>query len=206
MPSRTFTKKGKLNAAARQALNATASSRILEKTAMGKNEDTCFARITKMLGMGHAVVRISSGDSTKELPVRIPPKFGRRGATPITLNSVVSIFVGKDYDPLVKSLNTEHFDIIAIFTDRQARDMVLGDTIPSWMLRSVDEISSGIKVAIVEDEGFEWDATPEGEDALTGSQALTKAQLREAKKTAGKAILEAHRSKVDEDDFDVDDI
>ena len=203
MPSRTFTKKGKLNAAARQEINATASNRIIEKTASGENCGIAFARITKMLGMGRATCRITCGDATRELQVRIPPKFGRPGATPITANSVVGIFVGKDFDPTEKTFHTEHYDVSAIFTPRQIRELAQARTIPTWMLKSVDEIANGVTVATVDEEaGFEWAADSDSEDTLTETHALTRTQLRDAKKAADKPkTVRPSTVEEDEDDF-----
>ena len=189
MPSkRNATKKGRLNGNACKELNTNASSKAVERTILGTNEDTVFGRVTRMLGFGHMRVLVQGSAGTRELSVRIPKgKFGKRGATPITTNSVVSIFVGKDFDASAKVYGAEHFDVTAIMDDRQVRDLVSRRCLPSWMLKSVDEITSGVPTT-TEEEGFEWEVTEEV------GNAMTKKELREAKKTQGKQEADAEES------------
>ena len=162
----------------------TAATKVLERTVVGTNEDTVFGRITKMWGNGHCRAIIQWNDVRAELnKVRIPKnRLGKKGSTPITLNSVVAIFVGKDFD--VSNLKEgDQFDISAVLDARQARTLVKEELAPGWFLKSADEIASGVSIGPVsKDEGWEWDTSDDSAEEETGD-ALTKKQLREAKKS-----------------------
>jgi hypothetical protein len=132
---------------------------MVERAIVGTSEDTVFARVIRMLGFGQVRAIISTRAGTRELTVRIPHnKFGKRGATPITTNTIITIFVGKDFDPMEKCRG-EHFDLTAILNDRQAHELVQRRCIPSWMLKNCDEILNGVSRQEVEEEGFEWDVS-----------------------------------------------
>ena len=185
MPKRNATKKGRLNGAACKELNMNAANKVLDRTVVGTNEDTVFGRITKMWGNGHCRAIIQWNDVRAELnKVRIPKnRLGKKGSTPITLSSVVAIFVGRDFD--VSNLKEgDQFDISAVLDTRQARALVKQELAPGWFLKSADEIASGVSMGPVsKDEGWEWDTTEDsGEDEVTGN-AVTKKQLRELKKS-----------------------
>ena len=193
MPSkRGFTKKGRLSGSACKELNSIAASKVVERSIVGTNEDTAFARVVRMMGFGHArvIVQVSSG--TKELLARIPKnKFGKKGSTPITTNSVVTIFVGKDFDPSSMSQG-DHFDITSILDDRQLRDLIAKQIVPSWMLKSVEDIANGIGlIKVTEDDGFDWENSDSETDEITSGAALTRKQLRAAKKTKLKKLEDA---------------
>lgn len=178
---RNHSKKGRLSGTACKELNANASSKMIERTVVGTNNDTVFARVTRMLGFGHVRVLIPTTNGTREMDARIPHnKFGKRGATPITMSSVVAIFVGADFDPTIKARGTEHFDITAILSDRQVRELVLNKFIPSWMLKTADEITSGSLEQVDEEEGFDWDIS----EMDHTPNAMTKSELRAKNKAA----------------------
>jgi hypothetical protein len=162
-----------------------AANKVLDRTVVGTNEDTVFGRITKMWGNGHCRAIIQWNDVRAELnKVRIPKnRLGKKGSTPITLSSVVAIFVGRDFD--VNNLKEgDQFDISAVLDTRQARALVKQELAPGWFLKSADEIASGVSMGPVsKDEGWEWDTTEDSdEDEVTGD-AVTKKQLRELKKS-----------------------
>jgi len=176
----------------------TAANKVLDRTVVGTNEDTVFGRITKMWGNGHCRAIIQWNDVRAELnKVRIPKnRLGKKGSTPITLSSVVAIFVGKDFD--VSNLKEgDQFDIMAVLDTRQARSLVKQELAPGWFLKSADEIASGVSIGPVsKDEGWEWDTSDDSaeEEDVTGD-ALTKKQLRELKKSK---THEAPRVEVEE--------
>jgi len=148
-------KKGRLSGTARKEINFTASSEAVAEA--GTNAEIAFARVTRMMGMGHVNVLIPTSHGTRELTARIPNKFGKRGATPITINSVVSIFVGSEFDPNVKTRSTEHFDITSILSDKQTYELFKRGCVPEWMLKSPDEVASGVVHEEETGEGFEFD-------------------------------------------------
>ena len=228
MPSRHATKKGKLNGAARKELNLSVSTAVIEKTVLGTNEDTVFGRVTKMWGNGHCQVLAVHGKIRVQLhKVRIPKnRLGKKGSTPITLNSVVSIFVGREFEP-TKVRDADAFDITAVLDDKQVRTLIKSSLAPAWFLKTADEISSTEEVTAVEEEGFEWDTSADeasGDDAVVEfaaqaalsrlqkgrdaghlGDALTKKQLREVKKitakaSAGKKLTSETSRPVDEDE------
>jgi hypothetical protein len=234
MPSRHATKKGKLNGVARKELNLSASTSLVEKTVLGTNEDTVFGRVTKMWGNGHCQVLAVHGKIRVQLhKVRIPKnRLGKKGSTPITLNSVVSIFVGREFEP-TKVRDADAFDITAVLDDKQVRTLIKSSLAPSWFLKTADEISSTEEAtAVEEEEGFEWDTSADeasGDDAVVEfaaqaalsrlqkgrdaghlGDALTKKQLREVKKITAKASagkkLVSETSRPVDDESDDDDV
>jgi len=195
MPNRNHTKKGRLSGTVCKELNNCAAAKMVERAIVGTSEDTAFARVIRMLGFGQVRAIIPSRVGTREVTVRIPHnKFGKRGATPITTNTIVAIFVGKDFDPMEKCRG-EHFDLTAILNDRQAHELVQRRCLPSWMLKSCDEILNGVSRQEIEEEGFEWDVS---EMPLSGSSNEESESESESKKERT-----APSSKVEED-FDID--
>ena len=198
MPSRHATKKGRMNGTACKLNNLSRSSADVERAVMGTNEDTVFGRVTKMWGNGHCqVLAYVDGARVQLHKVRIPKtRLGKKGATPITLNSTVTIFVGKSFEA-AKVRDTDAFDINALLDDKQVRALVKQQLAPSWFLKSADEITSTEPTTAVEEEGFDWDTSADesvasAEDVATltmakdASEAMTKKQLREIKKAADK--------------------
>jgi hypothetical protein len=157
-------KKGRLAGGARKEINSSRASDAVftammtdkERESKGMIIDFIFARVTKMVGGNHVRVAIESKRGPREINARIPNIFGRRGATPITTRTIVSLYTGAEFDPDTKSVDTaiEHFDITSILTDRQANDLVKAKLIPNWMMASDAEDT---KLGKSEEVGFEWD-------------------------------------------------
>ena len=208
MPSRHATKKGKLNGASRKLINLSRSNADIDRAVLGTNEDTVFGRVTKMWGNGHCqVLAFCNGARVQLHKVRIPKnRLGKKGSTPITLSSTVSIFVGKTFEA-AKVLDTDQFDITAVLDEKQVRQLMKQQLVPTWFLKSADEINSTEPSAVVEEEGFVWDTSDDevaedasveiavqaalaqkgkGKDIGHMGDALTKKQLREVKKTMEK--------------------
>ena len=220
MPSkRNATKKGRLNGATCKELNMNASKAVVERTIVGTNEDTVFGRITKMWGNGHCRALVQWNGVKAELnKVRIPKnRLGKKGSTPINMSSVVSIFVGKDFDAS-NLRDTDQFDITSIIDDKQVLYMIKQELVPTWFMKTADELSSGLVLGPVgDDEAWEWDdssdETLDGAQSslkggLSSSVALTKKQLREVKKAANKITSKtttANVPAVETDDSDDED-
>jgi hypothetical protein len=154
-------KKGRLAGGARKEINSSRASDAVfiammtdtEREAKKKRIDFIFARVTKMVGGNHVRVAIESKRGPREINARIPNIFGRRGATPITTRTIVSLYTGVAFDS-DKSDSSEHFDITSILTDRQATELVKAKLIPDWMMASDAEAT---KAGKPDEDGFEWD-------------------------------------------------
>ena len=162
MPSRHATSKGKLNATARKELNMAASNAAVERAVVGTNEDTVFGRVTKMWGNGHCQVLAHSATGRVQLhKVRIPRnRLGKKGSTPITMSSVVAIFVGKDFEAS-KVRDTDQFDITTVLDDKQVRSLVKQHLAPSWFMKSADDIALAGESIKCEEDAWEWDTSDE---------------------------------------------
>lgn len=172
-------KKGRLSGSARKEINgkrtddavAVALMSEAERARKGKVLDFVFGRITKHTGANHVRASIATKRGQRELIVRIPNMFTRRGATPITTRSVVTIYVGDEFDPDVRSESgTEHFDLTSVLTERQSNELKKAGIIPDWMM-GVDTDGSG---TIAEEVGFEWDdsaSVEDGEEPAAGGGA-----------------------------------
>ena len=140
--------KKKISGAARKDINQRRAADLVKTV----SADTAFGRVTKLLGFNHIMVAIQAKSGPKEIRVRIPKLFTKKGATPITTREVVAIYVGTEFNPEeVKS--TDQFDITAILTVKQANDLVLTGDIPRWMVH--EEVVSGNVKA--ENEGMGWE-------------------------------------------------
>ena len=193
-----------------------ASKAVVERTIVGTNEDTVFGRITKMWGNGHCRALVQWNGVKAELnKVRIPKnRLGKKGSTPINMSSVVSIFVGKDFDAS-NLRDTDQFDITSIIDDKQVLYMIKQELVPAWFMKTADELSSGLVLGPVgDDEAWEWDdssdETMDGAQSggLSSSVALTKKQLREVKKAANKIASKtatANVAALETDDSDDED-
>lgn len=205
---RNSSKKGRLSGTARKELNMTASHAVVDKAVVGTNEDTVFGRITKIWGNGHCEALVQHGGVRVTLhKVRIPKnRLGKKGSTPINTSTVVSIFVGKDFNA-AQVRAADQFDITSILDDKQVRMLVKEKVAPSWFMKTVDELASGVGMgAVAEEEAWEWDASddaassseeeavaaaalariPGGKAVVGLGDALTKKQLREVKKAVTK--------------------
>jgi hypothetical protein len=157
-------KKGRMSGAARKEMNRKASSDAVEGRMIG----ITFARVTRMVGENHIRVAIPCKTGYKEFMARIPNKFGKKGSTPLTTNSIVSIFVGEQFDPNDTIPENTHFDVTSILDDKQAYQLVKDGTIPSWMQKSPDEISSGvIKSDATAGDGYEFEYSGGKENTVT---------------------------------------
>ena len=156
-------------------------------------EGQVFARITKIVGSGHVKATIDSKRGPKEILVRIPNLLGRRGATPLNLSSVVSVYVGTEFDGSEAIKASDHFDITSILEQKQAYDLQKCGLIPSWMVQDVDKATAGAK----EETGFEFDySEKKGDEEDEESSASDDAPGFSRK---------AAREDVDKD-IDIDDI
>jgi hypothetical protein len=177
-----------MSGAARKEMNRKASNDAVE----GRMSGIAFARVTRMVGENHIRVAIPCKTGYKEFLARIPNKFGKKGSTPLTSNSVVSIYVGEEFDADEKIPENTHFDVTSILDDKQTYQLVKDGSLPAWMMKSPDEISSGIlKADATEGDGYEF-------DYLEGKK-------KEGEKDDEEENTVVH-TKPNEDELDVDDI
>ena len=178
--------KGRVTGAKRQELNENRSSKILDT----ESKEHSFARVVKHLGMGRvsAMVAGPRGAATP-IVVQIPKLFGRKGATPITSSSVVTIYVGLGFNPETDYDPKTHFQVTSILTEKQAYELKEEGRIPAWMT-TVDKAA---EEAGAKEEAFEFDrlgtATEEGdedeeEESKSGEETNTIYFSRKAAKDA----------------------
>jgi hypothetical protein len=130
--------KGKLSGSARKVINQRRAAEAVKDV----SDDIAFGRVTKLLGFNHIMVAIPVKSGSKEIRVRIPKLFTKKGATPITTREIVAIYVGNEFDPDEDEVKTtDQFDITAILTIKQANDLVQSGVIPRWMVH--EEVVSG---------------------------------------------------------------
>lgn len=161
--------KGKISGSARKEIN----QRRAAEAAKGNSKELTFGRITKLLGHNHVMAAIQGNTGPKEIRVRIPNIFTKKGATPITTRDIVAIYVGAEFDPAdVKS--TDQFDITAIMNLKQANDLVHAGTLPHWMVH--DDETSGNKSASSDTAGWEfgYSDTKEDEESAADSPKSKK--------------------------------
>ena len=159
MPRRS--KKGRLSGDARREINDTRISdmfKLLTDIQKGRKKETeidfAFARVVKALGANHVRVAIDGPHGPFEIIARIPNIYSRRGATPVTTRSVVTIYTGPDFDAKTyKPSPSDQFDITAIFSLKDTQKLRDAGHLPEWMLREADAIH--IEGAI--SEGYEFD-------------------------------------------------
>lgn len=178
--------KKKISGAARKNINQRRAADIVKTI----SPDTSFGRVTKLLGFNHIMVAIQAKSGPKEIRVRIPKLFTKKGATPITTREIVAIYVGTEFEPdEVKS--TDQFDITAILTLKQAHDLVQTGDIPRWMVH--EEVVSGNLTCESDGVGWEFGFSDEKDDksgeksdeeepatAATATAAAVKAPKRNA--------------------------
>jgi len=193
-------KKGRLSGASRKEINRKASSDAVE----GRVKGIAFARVTRMVGENHIRVVVPSDHGYKEFLARIPNKFGKKGSTPLTTNSIVSIFVGEGFDPEDKTMGKVHFDVTCILDDKQAYQLVQDGTIPSWMMKSPDEVASGVVNNNKEEgDGFEFDYLIDGQVQEQEGQKATQENTVVISKVAKKPVESIPENG---DDFNIEDI
>jgi hypothetical protein len=154
MPS---SKKGRISGGKRQEINQQRALAALS----GKTEGILFGRVTKFQGNGHISVAIPYAHGSKELRVRIPNVLGRRGATPINTSSVVSIYVGSDYDPNKPENKNDHFDVTAILTAKQAHQLFKDGILPEWMIADIETDKTETKTGAAGGYEFDYSDDPE---------------------------------------------
>ena len=151
----------------------------------GKTEGILFARVVKLLGNGQVHVTIATETiGPKTLLVRLPRLLHKRGATPLCNTSIVSIFVGKDFNPDIdlkpgEAIVSEYmFDITSILEEKIAQKLAKDGVIPEWMVKS----GTVETTELVKDEGFvfeveseEEEEEEEGESSSNSAAASTKA-------------------------------
>ena len=160
------------------------------KVASGSEPGILFGRVVKLIGNGQIHVMIDGkSKGVKTLLVRVPRKLQSRTATPLNNASVVSIFVGPEFDPDIdlkagETIVTDyHFDITAIIDEKAAHKLVKEGVIPDWMVKS----DVGAKEDIRTDEGYTFEveeepveAEEEGGETSSNSAAATAPARRGA--------------------------
>lgn len=141
----------------------------VHKIVSGKMEGTVFARVTKIVGGCLVRAALDCVDGRQEILVRIPGGFKRRGATPITTSAIVSVFVGKDFNPETDKLSSsDRFDLVAILGHKQAAYLQKEGTIPTWMMA---DASTDLSTA--SDAGWEFECEGSAAELFTpGKSAL----------------------------------
>jgi hypothetical protein len=167
--------KKKISGAARKIINSRRAAEVVKTMA----PDTMIGRVTKLLGFNHIMVAIQAKAGPKEIRVRIPKLFTKKGATPITTREIVAIYVGLEFDPEeVKS--TDQFDITAILTIKQANDLVISGDIPRWMVHE-EVVSGNLKTDSSGGMGWEFGYSDEKDEKSDEEAKDTK----DTKDTAG---------------------
>lgn len=187
-------KKGRLSGGARKELN----DRRATDAVSGLAKDVTFARVTKMVGAGHVRAAIECRHGQKELLARIPNVLSRRGATPITTNSVVALYVGPGFDPNEALGASDHFDITAVLSPRQAYALSKNGTIPGWMFDPASIVGGESAAKKDDEDGFEFDYSGGGGEVDSEDSSDSK------KAAAAKGGAGARKPAADEDDVDID--
>jgi hypothetical protein len=154
-------KKGRLSGDARKEINATRIAdmfKLLSDIQRGRKTkdivDFAFARVIKALGANHMRVAIDGPHGPFEIIARIPNIYARRGATPVTTRSVVTIYTGPGFDAKTYTpSSSDQFDITAILSLKDTQKLRDLGYIPDWMMREADAIY--VEGAIA--EGYEFD-------------------------------------------------
>jgi hypothetical protein len=154
-------KKGRLSGDARKEINATRIAdmfKLLSDIQRGRKTkdvvDFAFARVVKALGANHMRVAIDGPHGPFEIIARIPNIYARRGATPVTTRSVVTIYTGTGFDAKTYTPKaSDQFDITAILGLKDTQKLRDLGYLPDWMMREADAIY--IEGAI--SEGYEFD-------------------------------------------------
>ena len=178
-------KKGRLSGEARKEVNKTRA----DKVALGKAEGEQVGRVIRHLGMGRLEVMMDFNGRRETIQARIPKVFGRKGTTPITTSSIVSIFVGNEFDPKKDSLVGSKLEVTSILSDIQIQTMKDSGDLPMWMLVRDPASATALVTAPDAEVTFEFDytAVEEGEE--------------EAEKV--KEVIISRKTHVD---FDIDEI
>lgn len=157
MPPKTKgrSKKGRLAGAARTEINEQRIAKIVD----GAREGTIYARITKMLGGNHLRAAVHTPRGPQEVMVRIVSLFRKRGVTPLEVDGIVALDVGKDFNPM-RVREDMMFDLTAVLSKKQALFLGTEGTLPAWMTRGGD-----IREHAIEDGGAGWSFGYEDDEA-----------------------------------------
>jgi len=178
--------------------------------------ETLFARVTGHLGMGRVKANLPSDRGITEIQVQIPNLLGRKGATPINSQTVVAVFVGKDFNPN-KFDATVHFKMTCIISPRQVGALAEAGVVPEWMTVSDAAAAGGAggDTGITFDyTGAEGDDNEDSEEASEGEDSEREevtteektAKAAKAKEEEEEAKAEKERvakAKADESPFDL---
>jgi len=133
----------------------------------GRTEGLLFARVVKLLGNGQVHATIATKTiGPKTLLVRLPRLLQKRGSTPLCSTSIVSIFVGIEFNPDIdlkpgEGIVTDYmFDITSIIEEKIAQKLVKDGVIPDWMVKS----GTVETTELVRDEGFVFEAGSESDE------------------------------------------
>jgi len=181
----------------------------------GRTEGLLFARVVKLLGNGQVHVTIATETiGPKTLLVRLPRLLQKRGSTPLCSTSIVSIFVGIEFNPDIdlkpgEGIVTEYmFDITSIIEEKVAQKLVKDGVIPDWMVKS----GTTETTELVKDEGFVFEAESdndeeekeEEDDAPSNSAAASAAPARRGASGREKANIAKSRLAHVSTDLDID--
>ena len=190
----------KISGSKRKELNEMRSADAIA----GRAEGILFARVVKLLGNGQVHVVIpTERNGPKTLLVRLPRLFGKRGSTPLSSSSIVSIFVGVEFDPNKdlkpgEAVVTDYmFDITAILDDKSAQKLAAEKIIPEWMVKSGTADTKAISV----EEGFvfgEESDEEEEEKEETAPAAVPAAAAAVPRGTSGRDKATTSRLEVEE--------
>jgi len=178
----------------------------------GRAEGILFGRVVKLLGNGQVHVMIATETiGPKTLLVRLPRLLSKRGSTPLCSTSIVSIFVGIDFNPNVElkpgeEIVTDYmFDITSIIEEKIAQKLVKDGVIPDWMVKS----GTVETTELVRDEGFVFQAESESdeeeeEETASNSAAASAAPARRGASGREKANVANSRLAHISTDLDID--
>lgn len=213
--------KGRVTGARRAEVNDVRSDGLVTGAIDAKQRDvpfeTLFARVTGHLGMGRVKANLPSDRGITEIQVQIPNLLGRKGATPINSQTVVAVFVGKDFNPN-KFDATVHFKMTCIISPRQVAALAEAGVVPEWMTVSDAAAAGGAGG----DTGITFDYTgaegdEDSEEASEGaseeedSEEVERTTKEKAAKAAEEEAKEAEKAekarvakaKADESPFDL---
>jgi hypothetical protein len=204
--------KGRVTGARRAEVNDVRSDGLVTGAIDAKQRDvpfeTLFARVTGHLGMGRVKANLPSDRGITEIQVQIPNLLGRKGATPINSQTVVAVFVGKDFNPN-KFDATVHFKMTCIISPRQVGALAEAGVVPEWMTVSDAAAvgGAGVDTGITFDyTGAEGDEDEDSEEASEGDDSEEEEAKKAVKAAEEAAKAEKERvakAKADESPFDL---
>jgi hypothetical protein len=160
----------KISGAKRKELNEKRASAAVS----GRAEGILFGRVIKLLGNGQVHIIIHTDRlGPKTLLVRLPRVFGKRGSTPLSTSNIVSIFVGKEFNPDKDLISGDAvvtnylFDITSIIDDKSAQILVSEGIIPEWMIKS----GTTDATKLTNDDGFVFGDSDSEDDAMAPAMA-----------------------------------